>query len=227
MFSLMKLHSLIRLDHLGLIRVAGSDAKDFLQRQLTNDMNKVSVRNYVSSAYLTPSGRVLANFFVIQSTDEYLLVTSADLLDMLSKRLRMFVLRSSVDVEVATDLSLFGQFGDTPHSKNQWPSPETLPQNPGDVVTSEDYTVFHLLGSPKRFGFILSVSAMKMIEFPTASSVEWNLCDIRNGYPLVQASTSEMFTSQAINLDLTNSVSLLRGAFRVRKYWLGFTIGDE
>ena len=48
-------------------------SKDFLQNIITNDINKVSNKNSVFSALLTPQGKYLNEFFIIQNFKGYLL----------------------------------------------------------------------------------------------------------------------------------------------------------
>ena len=69
----MKKDQVVILEKRGVILVSGEDAKDFLQNIITNDINKVSKRNSVFSALLTPQGKYLNEFFIIQNNKGYLL----------------------------------------------------------------------------------------------------------------------------------------------------------
>ena len=87
----------------GIISVLGKDSKEFLQNIITNDINKVSYKNSVFAALLTPQGKYLNEFFIIQSNKGYLLDCSENSTGELIKDLSKYKLRSKVEIE---DLSL-------------------------------------------------------------------------------------------------------------------------
>ena len=62
----MKKDQVVILEKRGVILVSGEDAKDFLQNIITNDINKVSNKNSVFAALLTPQGKYLNEFFIKQ-----------------------------------------------------------------------------------------------------------------------------------------------------------------
>ena len=65
----MKKDQVVILEKRGVVLVSGEDAKDFLQNIITNDINKVSNKNSVFSALLTPQGKYLNEFFIVQKKD--------------------------------------------------------------------------------------------------------------------------------------------------------------
>ena len=95
----MKKDQVIILEKRGLIFVSGEDAKDFLQNIITNDINKVSYKNSIFAALLTPQGKYLNEFFIIKNNKGYLLDCSENssmkLIDDLSK----YKLRSKVEIK--------------------------------------------------------------------------------------------------------------------------------
>ena len=58
--------ALCDLSHLGLLRVSGEDAAEFLQGQFSNDIKALNNNRSQMSAYCTPQGRMLANFRIFQ-----------------------------------------------------------------------------------------------------------------------------------------------------------------
>jgi tRNA-modifying protein YgfZ len=75
------------------LRVTGPDAESFLQGQLSSD---VRPQGASWSSYNSPKGRMLAVLRLTRSADAFELRLPQDLLDPVSRRLRMFVLRSKV-----------------------------------------------------------------------------------------------------------------------------------
>ncbi len=95
----MKKDQVVILEKRGVILVSGEDAKDFLQNIITNDINKVSKKNSIFSALLTPQGKYLNEFFIIQNNKGYLLDCSENSTSDLIKDLSKYKLRSKVGIE--------------------------------------------------------------------------------------------------------------------------------
>ena len=95
----MKKDQVVILEKRGVVLVSGEDAKDFLQNIITNDINKVSNKNSVFSALLTPQGKYLNEFFIIQNNKGYLLACSENSTNELIKDLSKYKLRSKVEIE--------------------------------------------------------------------------------------------------------------------------------
>ena len=95
----MEKDQVVILEKRGVILVSGKDAKDFLQNIITNDINKVSYKNSVFAALLTPQGKYLNEFFIIQNNIGYLLDCSENSTSELIKDLSKYKLRSKVEIE--------------------------------------------------------------------------------------------------------------------------------
>ena len=63
----MKKDQIIIFKNRGLISIFGDDAIEFLQNIITNDINKVTTKNSIFSALLTPQGKYLYEFFIVKS----------------------------------------------------------------------------------------------------------------------------------------------------------------
>ncbi len=83
------------------ILVAGSDARDFLQNQLTQDIDPLGDDNRgpILSAWCNPKGRVIALLRVSWTGDGFGLTLPAELADPVVKRLTMFRFRSKVSFD--------------------------------------------------------------------------------------------------------------------------------
>ena len=95
----MKKDQVVILEKRGVILVSGEHAKDFLQNIITNDINKISYKNSIFAALLTPQGKYLNEFFIIQNNKGYLLDCSENSTSELIKDLSKYKLRSKVEIE--------------------------------------------------------------------------------------------------------------------------------
>ena len=81
-----------------ILRLSGADTQSFLQNLVTNDVTKLN-QGLVYAALLTPQGKYLADFLLMQDGDGVLLDVAEPLGDMLYKRLSMYKLRADVTIE--------------------------------------------------------------------------------------------------------------------------------
>ena len=87
------------LEDRGVVRVAGADARAFLQGLVTCDMDRVSPDKAAYGALLTPQGKVICDFLVSETSEAFHLDCPEILAADLAKRLRLYRLRSKIDVD--------------------------------------------------------------------------------------------------------------------------------
>jgi folate-binding protein YgfZ len=92
------------LDGRGVLSIAGEDRASFLQGLVSNDVAKAAAGRAVYAALLTPQGRYLHDFFLVERQDAFLLDCEAARLADLRRRLGLYKLRSKVSLaEVGSD----------------------------------------------------------------------------------------------------------------------------
>ena len=92
---------LFRVDLTGraLLAVGGADRRTFLQGLVSNDVTRAGVERAIHAAFLTPQGRFLNEFSIVEHGERLLLETETAQLADLLKRLGMYRLRSKVTLE--------------------------------------------------------------------------------------------------------------------------------
>lgn len=88
----------ILLHDRGLLKVSGDDALNFLQGLVTNDVSKVNPECALYSAMLSPQGKYLYDFFIIQINGELVIDCESERLEDLKHKLNMYKLRSKVEL---------------------------------------------------------------------------------------------------------------------------------
>ncbi|MBL1241382.1 MAG: folate-binding protein YgfZ [OCS116 cluster bacterium] len=89
------------------IHVTGTDAAEFLQGQISNDVDLLNSQAAIHALILTPQGKILADLFVYNHQNGYLLDVHASIQDWLIARFNMFKLRSNVNfVDLSNALQL-------------------------------------------------------------------------------------------------------------------------
>lgn len=91
------------MNKISTINVTGPDAFEFLQGQLTNDLQRLNQEPEILAAWCNPKGRVICLFNISGIDGGYQLSLAAELTEEIIKRLTMFRFRSKVEFTAATD----------------------------------------------------------------------------------------------------------------------------
>lgn len=95
-----------------LARVTGPDARSFLQGIVSNDVDKVAPERAIWAAFLTPQGKYLHDFFVVELAGDLLLDCEAARRDDLITRLSRYRLRSKVTVAAEDEFKVVLAWGE-------------------------------------------------------------------------------------------------------------------
>jgi folate-binding protein YgfZ len=207
------------LSHYGLISIHGEDAADFLQGQLTNDVRKVDPGHSQLSGLCNPKGRLLATFRLFRHGDSYYLCLPAEMVDSVIARLRMFVLRSRVTLEEATDTFVhLGLSGKDPQTVLE-AFTGRLPAEIGEVTSQDSQVVVRVPGIHPSYELFTTPEqaealwAKLNVRSAPVGAEAWRLLDIQAGIPVIYPPTREAFVPQMINLQLVDGVSFKKGCY--------------
>jgi len=220
------------LSHYSLIEASGDDVVEFLQGQMTNDIKLVTENIGQLSAYCSPKGRILANFRIFMRDNHYFLRLHSDIFEATLKRLRMFVMRSKVElIDSSNNLVRMGIAGINASSKLNSIF-NALPENADESITEDYMTVIKLPGSLPRYEVHGPIEKVKALweklqkEAVSVGENSWNLLTVRAGIPEIVAETVEAFVPQMVNLQAINSLSFTKGCYTgqevvARMHYLG------
>ena len=109
--GMMTERSYLIFEDRGLVSIEGKDARDFLQGLVSNDVHKAGAGRALHAAFLTPQGKYLHDFFIVQTGDA--LILDCERADDLVRRLTSYKLRARVEIEDRTGrlaaAALFGE----------------------------------------------------------------------------------------------------------------------
>ena len=94
----------ILLSNRGVLRLTGEDRKNFLQGLITNDIHLLTPFHSLYTALLSPQGKFLHDFFLVEEGETIFLETGKDQLEPLKKRLSLYKLRAQVILEDISDV---------------------------------------------------------------------------------------------------------------------------
>jgi len=117
------------LEDRGILYINGSDAKDFLQNIITNDINKVNETNSCFASLLTPQGKFLFAFIITKHKSGYFLDCENSQADSLLKQLNIYKLRSKVEI-----MNLSNEFVITIFEREKFLNLEGAKDVPGNTI---------------------------------------------------------------------------------------------
>jgi tRNA-modifying protein YgfZ len=223
------------LSHLGLLEVSGADALTFLQGQVTNDVKLLTMSsNAHFSGYCNPKGRLLALFLAFYHKDHFHLQFNHELLEPIMKRLKMYVMRSKVEIRnVSENILKFGINGSDAASILAT-SFANIPSQDYEFTNPENAVILKLpsIGDDSRFEIFTSVEHGTSVFNALKERCElveksyWDWLEIQAGIPEVVTATQEQFVPQMLNLDILNGINFKKGCYTgqeivARTHYLG------
>jgi tRNA-modifying protein YgfZ len=206
------------LSHFGLIVFSGEEAQTFLHGQVTNDLRNLRENLAVFAGYLSPKGRMLANFLVMKRGGDVLVMLPEALRESIQKRLSMFILRSKVKardagsewvrlgINGADSADLVADFLGTA-------APDAM------MAVAHGDNAFALRLGDGRFDlFIAPDAAQAAWEKLTArarpvGAPAWDWLMVQAGVPVVLPQTQDHFVPQMANMEILGGVSFNKGCY--------------
>ena len=220
------------LSHFSTVVVAGGDAAEVMQGQFTNDVNKVDQEHSQISAFCNNKGRMLANFRLFQSQQNYFLSIRSDLVKDSIEHLQKYVLRAQVAIQdISEQLIHIGISGNNAE-KLLSQSIDKLDTSVDSVSQNDDYIAIRVAGEVPRYEIFCSLENAKALweslsdKTSVTNSTYWDYLNIRTGLPFIDSDTREEFVPQMANMELINGVSFEKGCYTgqeivARTHYLG------
>ena len=203
-------------EHIALIRAEGADADSFLQGQLSNDLRKLVPSQAQLSSYNSPKGRMLAVLTLSRDDAGISLELPRSLAEPILKRLRMFVLRAKLSLQLSDD-SLLGLRGPAAEACLQ-AAGLAIPAGTLGCTQQQDIRVIRRHGDSPRFSLqgprekLLSL-LKSWSTIDALQSGDWALDDLRAGLPLVLPETQDHFVAQMANMDWLDGIAFDKGCY--------------
>ena len=104
-------NSVYILEDRAILYVNGSDAKDFLQNLISNDINKVTDNSSCFASLFTPQGKFLYEFMVVKHKLGYFIDCEKSQSDEIFKQLNLYKIRSKVEILNLSNEFVVASFG--------------------------------------------------------------------------------------------------------------------
>ncbi len=204
-----------QLTHQAVLQVQGKDAKQFLQGQLTCNLNYLNNNQSSLGARCNAKGRMQSSFRIVQQDDSYLLAMHASVLEAQVQELKKYAVFSKVEL---TDISEhWVRFGlmNADSALNELGI--ELANSSNSVTLHEQMLAIRV--NTKLSELWLPASAagctLKRLEnlLPQLPLNCWLLAMIESGIAEVSQANFESFIPQMLNLPALGGVSFKKGCY--------------
>lgn len=208
---------LFDIDYLSILSVQGDKAQEFLQGQLSCDLNKVNQQTMQQGAMCNLKGRVLALMDVIKgSENDVLLILPEDLLTDTQASLAKPAMFSKVTLHKNTDYECFGFYAEQPDDIT--PFNISLNNTAHTVVYHEDFCCYSL---GQHFYMLLvktnRAQALRETFFQRSQyrgSLAWHALRLQQMHMEIYPGSRGLFLPHRLNLQNTGYLSFDKGCYK-------------
>ena len=203
-------NSLFELNYLGLIKVTGERASEFLQGQLTCDVREITPHTMRQGAQCNLKGRVLALMDIIACWDHYWLVLPKDLIPQTLSSLEKTAQLSRVTLEAVENIQVWGL--------HQAISSPSLPAMANDIISNKNDCCYRL---DDTYCIILNrsddlssrIEAFNIHNKPY-SEIFWHYLQLLKQRITIYPETRGEFLPHRLNLQDTGAISFKKGCYK-------------
>ena len=182
-----------------IVTVKGNDHLDFLQGQITQNVEKLTEDSFYYSAICNPKGRVILTFHIFPFEDGVGILTPSSMTDTLVSRLGSFILRSDVRIQkldISTSICI--NLNDIDYDLND--------------TAESSFMVTRKLDN-KNFVEIYTNSLDEEIENMAIDNDEWKKLRMIENLVDISPKNTEKYTPHMLNLDINNGVCFNKGCY--------------
>ena len=207
---------LFDLSHLSLIEVKGDKAFEFLQGQLTCDMNQVNAQQMQKGLMCNLKGRILAMLDVLSCQNECFLLLPDDMIEKTISSLAKTAMISRVQLKKNTSLKIYGFLYQNPEDIR--PIATDLPDKQYQLLQSDEGCIYHL-GHGFYMLIIEEKHQQKLLnsfkeQGQLRGSLAWHHLSLADGQLNIYPETRGEFLPHRLDLHQTGYISFNKGCYK-------------
>jgi folate-binding protein YgfZ len=202
------------LKHRGIIQLTGEDRVNYLQGQVTADMDQLTQSNALLACHCDFKGKIWSVFYTFDWQDSILLVTDNSVLDKSLSELNKYGVFAKVEITNQTDnWSITGGSGAT-FEKSITDLFEALPTGDRAVISNTYGLVMSVEFPEQRYLVLQPQNAEKQLTCEIMKDGEqWEISDIKAGLGDIRESTINEYVPQMLNLQALNAIDFEKGCY--------------
>ena len=192
-----------------LIKITGIDSKNFLQGQLTTNMEDLEIGACTLSSHCDPKGRMNANFYLYRhKKDDFLLILPSNNLKIALETIKKYSIFSKVIIsDESSTLAILGINFDI---KDNFKSEEIY-----CLIKTPNQLNLTIIEKNKNYNFLTHLHTMLELKNDIVFRGEyfWLFELIKRGIPFVGKEDSNKYLPQMFNLDALGGLSFNKGCY--------------
>lgn len=197
-----------------LITVSGTDAAQFLQGQLTQDVTLLVGKRSLLAACCNPQGRVIATVRLISLGASIGMILPAEMAEPIVTLLSRYRMRSAVQFEISgDDWAGIAISQDTDALLLR--SAGLLPAPNGTLMKNGILAIHHASTDQfvELFGEKSALDSLRLQFSAPLDHDSWQNALILAGVPMISGENSEKYTPHMLNLDQLGAISFDKGCY--------------
>lgn len=206
---------LIPLTHFSAIALSGEEQSQYLQGQVTCDVNALTANSLMNGAHCNAKGKVFSCFRLFNRDNKHILLQPKSTLTASLSELKKFGVFAKVDIQACDDLAFYALIGSNASTiiTNKFGQ---VPNSSTPVIQLEQTTLVYLPGNIDRYLLIDSADALhalaKSLDLPIYDHSLWDLLEIKLGFPLM-TNTDQEYVPQMLNIQAIDGISFTKGCY--------------
>ncbi|QRV24991.1 YgfZ/GcvT domain-containing protein [Marinomonas foliarum] len=195
--TLLKQDVIAKLPDIGALRVSGPDAKKFLQGQITCDINTLSAYSGLYGAICNIKGRIITNFYLVQSNEDILMLMAKDLVEKTLLHLKKYAVFFKTELtDAQDDFTIYTKLTSEGAESSQL------------ATTRNNETITLTLGNtPLNIEWLITTSTIE------ETNKELAALSLLAARPVITLEQSETTLPQWLNMQSTGGISFTKGCY--------------
>jgi len=207
---------LVSLSHYSAISLIGAEQNNYLQGQVTCDVNDTNEHSLLVGAHCDAKGKVFSAFRLINRNNAHLLIQPQSSLTASIAELKKFGVFAKVEITQTSELSFYALVGEQASELLQTNFSQ-VPDSLTPVVHSDGTSIVYVAGQQTRYLLIAEnenlTEKLNNFNLNTYSAPVWNLLEITEGFVQLSEQTSGEYVPQMLNLQAINGISFTKGCY--------------
>lgn len=207
---------LVSLSHYSAIALSGEEKSQYLQGQVTCDVESITEHSLLIGAHCSAKGKVYSVFRLLNRNNSHLLIQPKSSIEASISELKKFGVFAKVDISETAELGIFAFIGDDATQILQKHF-SRIPDSLNPVVNSDSTTLVYIKGQQARYLLIDSKETIEnkvfKMNLPIYKNHIWDLLEINEGFVQLSSESSNEYVPQMLNLQAINGISFTKGCY--------------
>lgn len=204
------------LEGWSLVNTSGADCYQYLQGQLTLDINTLTANTHALSAHCDAKGKLWSSLRLFPRAEGISYLLRSSVMDKQITELKKYAVFAKVTITPEPTARIYGVAGSEARTllANYF---HLVPDATTPSITDGDCSLLWFAEPIERFIVILHKAQHQFDQVIAHQKIEndshWLALDIAAGLPTIEAATSEQLLPQAVNLQALGAISFKKGCY--------------